>query len=75
MTPGQRLRAACDSLGWSARATAERVGCDPRLVQRWWAEAPGYTPPQEVVETVERWAHALRAIPLPPWKRRAADTP
>ena len=70
MTQGARLHAACQILGWSARATAERLGCDARAVQRWWAAAPGYVPPDSVVAWIEMLAAYVAANPAPPWKRR-----
>jgi transcriptional regulator with XRE-family HTH domain len=70
MTLGTRLHTACETLGWSARALSERLGCAPRLVQHWWANTPGYTPDAKVLAWAEARAAELLANPPPTWKRR-----
>jgi hypothetical protein len=73
VTNGERLRAACRTLNWSASSLAGELQCNPRLVQRWWAEEPGYYAPDEVVEWAERIAGFLRDNPPPEWKRQRVE--
>ncbi len=72
LTPGQRLRRACQTLGWSSRDAATRLGCDPRLVQLWWADTEGHAAPDPVVAWVEDLADYVRRHPAPTWKPRQA---
>ncbi len=64
-TPGQRLRRACQVLGWSSRDAAARLECDPRLVQRWWTDMDGHAAPEPVVAWVEDLADYIRTHPAP----------
>lgn len=64
------LRESCQILGWSATETAERLGCNSRLVQRWWAKQPGYEPPSVVEEWASKLAKYVESHPPPEWKRR-----
>jgi hypothetical protein len=53
-TPGARLRAALQTLGWGVRDMAEAAGYNDRRVRYWCADNP--SPPAEVLAWIENLA-------------------
>lgn len=66
------LAADLDTIGWSARELAGRLGCDPKLVRRW-VDGVAETPPL-VAAWVRKLAIAHRRIPPPEgWRKRVVE--
>lgn len=71
MTPAARLSQALQALGWSARALAKRLGCNPRLTQRWLAGERGYAPPEPLLVEIEHIADVVSQWRAMDWRRRS----
>jgi hypothetical protein len=70
MTPAARFSTALSTLRWSYGDLAAELGVSSGTPRRW-ATDPRYPVPPDVLATLERWAEAHAAHPLP---RKAGAT-